>query len=50
VIVNIPGQYLSAGTTVSEYAPPNPPTGTGEHRYIFLLFRQVEAINPVFDE
>nr|CAD7585723.1 unnamed protein product [Timema genevievae] len=45
IIANIKGSDLkdgniSSGDQVIGYHPPGPPKGTGEHRYIFLLFEQ----------
>ena len=30
----------ASGEAVVEYNPPTPPTGTGEHRYVFVQFKQ----------
>jgi phosphatidylethanolamine-binding protein (PEBP) family uncharacterized protein len=40
LVINIPGNELSKGTVISQYAGASPPKGTGLHRYIFLLFKQ----------
>ena len=36
VVMNIPGNRVSAGETRSEYIGAGPPKGTGLHRYVFL--------------
>lgn len=48
LVVNCDGPDPSSGETVMPWAPPTPPAGTGEHRYIFGLFRQgtVLELNP----
>ena len=40
MVTNIPKDAVSSGQTVLQYKPPAPPEGTGDHRYIFLLFDQ----------
>ncbi|KAF6207749.1 hypothetical protein GE061_016197 [Apolygus lucorum] len=45
-VANIPGKNLktggdlSKGTTLLSYAGPTPPKGTGQHRYVFLVYEQ----------
>ncbi|KII67424.1 OV-16 antigen [Thelohanellus kitauei] len=41
---NIPGDDLSGGETLIEYMPPTPPSGTGKHRYLFLIYKQKESL------
>jgi len=52
LMLNIPGADLSKGHTVSAYMGPAPPSGTGLHRYVFLLFKQPGVINipPIQDD
>uniref|UniRef100_A0A146KTY3 Protein D1 n=1 Tax=Lygus hesperus TaxID=30085 RepID=A0A146KTY3_LYGHE len=45
-VANIPGKNLksggdvSKGTTLLSYAGPTPPKGSGQHRYVFLVYEQ----------
>jgi len=48
LVVNIPGDDLSSGETKWEYIGSGPPQGSGQHRYVFLLFRQRNG-KQVFD-
>jgi phosphatidylethanolamine-binding protein (PEBP) family uncharacterized protein len=43
LICNIPGSKLDHGSVVTEYYGPNPPLGTGPHRYVFLLCEQADG-------
>jgi len=45
VVINIPGDNVSNGQTLLNYKGPAPPQGSGIHRYIFLIFEQMERIN-----
>lgn len=38
MILNCRSASLSSGSAVFDWSPPNPPKGSGEHRYIFGLF------------
>lgn len=40
LVGNIPGKHVEQGEVLFEYIPAFPRTGTGFHRYIFLLYRQ----------
>nr|5TVD_A Chain A, Tm16 [Trichuris muris] len=40
LIVNIPGDKVAQGETLSEYIGSGPPKGTGLHRYVFLVYKQ----------
>ncbi|KAI8075319.1 phosphatidylethanolamine-binding protein [Gongronella butleri] len=44
VVGNIPAQHQdqvnAAANQVTAYAGPTPPAGTGDHRYVFLLYKQ----------
>ncbi|KAL0278184.1 UNVERIFIED_CONTAM: hypothetical protein PYX00_000080 [Menopon gallinae] len=44
LVVNIPGNDLSKGETLSEYIGSGPPKGSGLHRYVFLVYKQPEKI------
>ena len=46
LVVNIPGGSGLTGHTVTPWAPPTPPPGTGIHRYIFGLFLQDQLLDP----
>lgn len=46
LVVNIrPEEDVSSGEVVTSYAGPNPPKGTGFHRYVFLVYSQSAPIN-----
>lgn len=40
LVINIPGNDVSKGETLSEYIGAGPPKGTGLHRYVYLVFKQ----------
>jgi len=40
LIVNIPENRVGEGKVLSEYVGSGPPSGTGLHRYVFLVFKQ----------
>lgn len=40
LVGNIPGKHVEQGEVLFEYLPAFPRTGTGFHRYIFLLYQQ----------
>ncbi|XP_055849021.1 phosphatidylethanolamine-binding protein homolog F40A3.3-like [Episyrphus balteatus] len=44
LVVNIPGNDLSKGQSVMDFAGSGPPLGSGKHRYIFLVFKQSNPI------
>ncbi|CAG9858497.1 unnamed protein product [Phyllotreta striolata] len=44
LVVNIPGNDISKGDTLSQYVGSAPPKGSGLHRYVFLLFKQPEKV------
>lgn len=45
LIVNIPrGGNILEGDVLVPYAPPTPPAGTGQHRYMFILYKQTASI------
>ncbi|KAF5286221.1 hypothetical protein FQR65_LT02233 [Abscondita terminalis] len=48
LVGNIPGGDISKGETLSEYVGSGPPPGTGLHRYVFLIYKQPDALT--FDE
>lgn len=43
LVVNIPGNDLSSGEVKFEYIGSGPPSGSGLHRYAFLLFKQLNG-------
>ncbi|XP_076308229.1 protein D3-like isoform X2 [Tachypleus tridentatus] len=46
LIVNIPGKDICKGEVLSEYIGSAPPKGTGLHRYVFVVYKQPECLNP----
>jgi len=46
LVVNIPGNELAKGDTLSEYVGSGPPKGTGLHRYVFLVYKQPTKLAP----
>lgn len=42
-MVNIPGTDISSGETKCEFMGSGPPPGTGLHRYMFLVFKQLNG-------
>ncbi|CAO3598787.1 unnamed protein product [Absidia cylindrospora] len=50
VAVNIPGsqqdQVTAASSQLTNYIGPAPPPGSGDHRYIFLLYKQTNKSHP----
>ena len=44
MIANIQGNQVESGQTIAEYLQPFPAYGTGYHRYIFVLYKQVNII------
>lgn len=45
LVGNIPGGAVKAGDELCHYLPPFPAKGTGFHRYVYVLFKQVGPIN-----
>ncbi|KAI8337682.1 phosphatidylethanolamine-binding protein [Chlamydoabsidia padenii] len=49
VVTNIPGgqqaQVNASSTQLTNYMGPAPPPGSGDHRYIFLLYKQANKNN-----
>lgn len=43
--MNIPGSNVEKGEFLTAFFPSAPPKDSGEHRYVFLLFKQTEKIN-----
>lgn len=39
-VVNIPGNDVEKGQVVADYVGSGPPSGTGLHRYVFLVYKQ----------
>ncbi|XP_013193283.2 protein D3 [Amyelois transitella] len=48
LVVNIPGNNVSDGETLSGYIGSGPPEGTGIHRYVYILYKQPGKLS--FDE
>ena len=40
IVTNCTGKDTDSGNELLDWTPPNPPKDTGEHRYIFGLFKQ----------
>ena len=40
LVVNMPGTNVNSGETLTEYVGPEPPRGTGLHRYVLLAYKQ----------
>ncbi|KAI5746874.1 hypothetical protein M8J77_008441 [Diaphorina citri] len=45
LVVNIPGSQISRGQTITPYAGPTPPKGTGLHRYVLLVYKQPSQLD-----
>ncbi|KAK4879806.1 hypothetical protein RN001_007952 [Aquatica leii] len=45
LVVNIPGNNIQQGETLSEYIGAGPLQDTGLHRYVFLLYKQPQKIS-----
>lgn len=45
LVVNIPGNQIASGDTLSQYIGSGPPQGTGFHRYVFLVYKQPNRID-----
>ena len=41
MVANIPANRIGSGKTIASYLQPFPAFGTGYHRYIFVLYKQV---------
>ncbi|XP_067132921.1 protein D3-like isoform X2 [Centruroides vittatus] len=46
LVVNIPGTDVSKGEVLSEYVGSGPPKGTGLHRYVYVVYKQPNALQP----
>jgi len=46
LVVNIPGNDVAKGLTLSEYVGSGPPKGTGLHRYVYLVYKQQTSLSP----
>ncbi|MDI2131305.1 YbhB/YbcL family Raf kinase inhibitor-like protein [Yinghuangia seranimata] len=46
LVVNVPGEDVTAGDVVTNYQGAQPPSGTGPHRYALVVFRQPGPIEP----
>lgn len=45
LVGNIPGILLDKGTELTSFFPSAPPKNSGEHRYVFLYFKQAAKID-----
>lgn len=45
LVGNIPGGAVQSGDELCHYLPPFPARGTGFHRYVYVLFKQEQAID-----
>ncbi|XP_042305208.1 39S ribosomal protein L38, mitochondrial isoform X2 [Sceloporus undulatus] len=45
LVTNIPGNNVEAGEEICHYFPAFPAKGTGYHRYVFLLFKQLQTVD-----
>ncbi|XP_042912518.1 protein D3 [Parasteatoda tepidariorum] len=45
LVVNIPGTEVERGDVLSEYVGSGPPSGTGLHRYVYLIYKQPGKLN-----
>uniref|UniRef100_A0A914EGG3 Phosphatidylethanolamine-binding protein n=1 Tax=Acrobeloides nanus TaxID=290746 RepID=A0A914EGG3_9BILA len=45
LVVNIPGNEISKGETLSTYIGSGPPPNTGLHRYVYLVYKQSGKIS-----
>ncbi|EDO19120.1 hypothetical protein Kpol_2000p88 [Vanderwaltozyma polyspora DSM 70294] len=43
--LNFTTSFINEGNTLIPYMGPGPPKGTGQHRYIFMLFKQPNNVN-----
>ncbi len=43
LVVNIPGNAVNDGDTLSEYVGAGPPPNTGLHRYVYLVYKQPQG-------
>jgi len=44
VVINIKGSDINTGKEIIKYKGPAPPSGSGTHHYIFLIFEQTTKI------
>lgn len=45
LVANIPSNEIDKGDVLTSYFPAAPPRGTGEHRFVFLFFRQPDRVD-----
>ncbi|CAG2121833.1 unnamed protein product, partial [Medioppia subpectinata] len=46
LVMNIAGDRIQSGDIVSAFIPPAPERGTGNHRYVMLVYRQSKRLTP----
>ncbi|EDL19812.1 mCG7941, isoform CRA_e [Mus musculus] len=44
-VVNMKGNDISSGTVLSDYVGSGPPSGTGLHRYVWLVYEQEQPLS-----
>ena len=44
LVINIPGNDVTKGDTLAVYRGPSPSKGSGQHRYVFLIYKQSAII------
>uniref|UniRef100_A0A914PSY0 Uncharacterized protein n=1 Tax=Panagrolaimus davidi TaxID=227884 RepID=A0A914PSY0_9BILA len=50
LVINIPGNDLAAGHTLTEFVGSGPPRGTGLHRYVFLVYKQPQKLSETIQK
>lgn len=45
LVVNMKGNDISSGTVLSDYVGSGPPSGTGLHRYVWLVYEQEQPLS-----
>lgn len=45
LVVNIPLQYIDKGIVIASYTGSMPPAGSGNHRYVFLVYQQPNRLD-----
>lgn len=45
LVLNISGNDISSGDTISQFIGSGPPEGTALHRYVYLIYKQSDKIN-----
>ncbi|VDK57618.1 unnamed protein product [Cylicostephanus goldi] len=45
VVIDVPGSHVKQGKELVSYMGPAPPSGTGLHRYYFLVYKQTKSVS-----